>query len=305
MEHHIPFRFVIAVPLCIGGWIASAPLHAQGILDQMPPEVNIARAYGQSVQPFFEGWQRNSDGTISMWFGYLNRNATEELDIPVGADNKFEPGSPDRGQPTHFLTSPRRRMFVFKVDLPKDWDKEKRLTWTITARGQTSSAHGWLQREWEVDNGVREENGNGIVRGAPNYDPPNQPPVITSSPSQTIGVGQALKLTASATDDGIPKPRKRPAIGPDGAPVGPAGRPQGLWIRWILYRAPVTGGHVTFSKESSTPVYGQTVECPTEATFSAPGEYWLQAIANDGGLDSMYDIKVTVTSASTAGAGGR
>lgn len=300
MKLHIPLPVAFTVVVCTS---AGGPLCAQGILDQMPPEVDIARGYGQSVQPFFEGWQRNSNGIISMWFGYLNRNATEEIDVSVGTANAFEPGPADRGQPAHFLTNPRRRMFVFKVDLPKDWDKEKRLTWTITVRGQTSSAHGWLQREWEVDNGVREENGNGIIRGAPNYDPPNQPPVITGSASQTIGVGHVLKLTASATDDGIPKPRKRPAIGPDGAPVAPTGRPQGLWIRWILYRAPATGGSVTFSNESSKPVYGQPVECPTDATFSAPGEYWLQAIANDGGLDSMFDVKVKVTGTSTADGG--
>jgi len=269
----------------------------------MPAEVDISRAYGQSVQPFFEGWERNSDGTISMWFGYLNRNAAEELDVPVGPNNNIEPGGPDQGQPTHFLTAPRRRMFVFKVKLPKDWDRDKKLTWTVTSRGQTSKAYGWLQREWEVDNGVREENGNGIVRGAPNYDPPNQPPVITGSKDQTAIVGQPVKLTATATDDGIPKPRKRPAIGPDGAPVAPVGRPQGVSIRWILYRAPESGGKVTFSQPSSTPVYGQPVECPTDATFSAPGKYWLQAIANDGGLDSTYDIQVTVTGAVSAGSG--
>jgi len=268
----------------------------------MPPEVHISRASGQSVAPFFEGWQRNSDGTISMWFGYLNRNAVEEVDVPVGSDNNIEPGGPDQGQPTHFLTSPRRRMFVFKVNLPRDWDKEKKLIWTVTVRGQTSKTYGWMQREWEIDNGVREENGNGIVRGAPNYDPPNQPPVITGSKDQTVPAGQALKLIASATDDGIPKPRKRPAIGPDGAPVAPVGRPQGLAIRWILYRAP-TGGHVTFSQQSTIPVYGKPVECPTEATFSAAGKYWLQAIANDGGLDSTYDIRVTVTGPASGGGG--
>ena len=298
MTQYIPFRIALAALGIWGGVLGS--LKAQGIVDKMPPEIDIARKYGQGLQPFYEGWQRNSDGTISMWFGYLNRNATEEVDVPIGVENKFEPGPVDRGQPTHFLTNPRRRMFVFKVDLPKDWDKQKRLVWTVNVRGNASSAYGWLQREWEVDNGVREENGNGLIRGAPNYDPPNQPPVITGSASQTVAVGQLLKLTASATDDGIPKPRKRPAIGPDGAPVAPVGRPQGLFIRWILYRAPASGGQVTFSKESSTPVYGVPVECPTEATFSAPGEYWLQAIANDGGLDSTYDVKVTVSKANTA-----
>ena len=35
-----------------------------------------------------------------MWFGYMNRNFEEVLDLPVGPDNKFEPGAADRGQPT-------------------------------------------------------------------------------------------------------------------------------------------------------------------------------------------------------------
>jgi hypothetical protein len=240
-----------------------------------------------------------------MWFGYLNRNAQEEVDVPVGTDNKFEPLGADQGQPTHFLTNPRRRMFVFKVNLPRDWDKDKRLTWTVTAHGKTSAAYGWMQREWEVDNGVREENGNGVIRGSPNYYPPNQPPVVTGAAAYTVAVGQPLKLTANATDDGIPKPRKRATAAPDATlgSVNPNRRPEGMSIRWILYRAPETGGEVTFSQPSTTPVYGQPVESKTDATFTAPGMYWLQAIANDGTLDTMFDVKVTVTGQASAGGG--
>jgi hypothetical protein len=305
MKQHIPVRYVMAAAMCVGGWIMQVPLGAQGIVDQIPPEIDISRAAGQSVQPFFEGWERNSNGTISMWFGYLNRNAEEEVDVPVGGDNKFEPGGADQGQPTHFLTNPRRRMFVFKVNLPRDWDKEKKLVWTVTAHGKTNVAYGWMQREWEVDNGVREENGNGITRGAPHYDPPNQPPTITGSGPQTVAVGQPLKLTATANDDGIPKPRPRPTVGPDGAPIAAAAprRPEGLFIRWIVYRAPETGGQVSFSEPTSAHEYGKPVESKTDATFSAPGTYWLQAIANDGSLDTMYDVKVTVTGHANAGGG--
>jgi len=55
-----------------------------------------------SVQPVFDGWQRNADGTVSMWFGYLNRNRKEIVDVPVGAANHFNLNA-DSGQPTHFL----------------------------------------------------------------------------------------------------------------------------------------------------------------------------------------------------------
>jgi hypothetical protein len=73
---------------------------------------------GQSVQPAYEGWTRNKDGSRSMWFGYMNRNWEETPDIPVGASNGFGAAGEDMGQPTHFL--PRRQAFVFKVNVPAD-----------------------------------------------------------------------------------------------------------------------------------------------------------------------------------------
>src|SRR5271154_1937502 len=66
---------------------------------------------GQNVVPSFDGWLRNTDGTFTMVFGYLNRNYKEELAIPAGADNNVD--GADRGQPTYFL--PRRQSFIFKV----------------------------------------------------------------------------------------------------------------------------------------------------------------------------------------------
>ena len=45
--------------------------------------------FGQSVQPIFEGFERNSDGTFTMWFGYLNRNYDETPNIVIGDNNTF------------------------------------------------------------------------------------------------------------------------------------------------------------------------------------------------------------------------
>src|SRR5258708_32715266 len=104
---------------------------------------------GQDVSPTFEGWEGNPDGTFSFYFGYYNRNSEEDLDVPIGPDNRFDLGNGDQGQPTHFY--PERRWFVFKVVVPKDWPAEKRLVWTLTNRGRTNQAKGWLQAEWEVD----------------------------------------------------------------------------------------------------------------------------------------------------------
>ena len=49
-------------------------------------------ARGQNVAPTFEGWEHNPDGTISLVFGYLNRNYEEEVDIP-SAPRTRSPGS--------------------------------------------------------------------------------------------------------------------------------------------------------------------------------------------------------------------
>jgi hypothetical protein len=55
------------------------------------------RDRGQAVTPAYEGWFKNPDGTFSLLVGYFNRNRTEILDIPVGPNNRIEPGGPDRG----------------------------------------------------------------------------------------------------------------------------------------------------------------------------------------------------------------
>lgn len=231
---------------------------------------------GQNVAPVFEGWQRSADGTISMWFGYFNRNFEETIDVPIGADNQIEPG-PDRGQPTHFL--PRRQRFVFKTTLPPDWPKERRLVWSLTSHGRTDKAAGWLQPEWEIDDGVIQMN---IGPGGAPPDPPNNWPTIAVAPETVrVAVGDAIKLTARASDDGVPKPRRNRSNEPL----------RGLTIRWIEYRGP---GQVAFSAPTTTGVYGAPTESTTTATFSAPGTYVLRAIASDGLLESPRSVTVTV-----------
>ena len=77
--------------------------------------VNLRHWTGQGVAPVYEGFDINRDGSYNMWFGYMNRNYEEAIELPVGADNTFQPGG-DRGQPTHFV--PRRHKDVFSVRVP-------------------------------------------------------------------------------------------------------------------------------------------------------------------------------------------
>src|SRR5580704_14852279 len=101
---------------------AQAPVTGQQALPLDP-----VRERGVGIMPAFEGWYANADGTFSLLIGYFNRNTKEALDIPVGPNNRVEPGPPDQGQPTHFLT--RRQAGVFTVQVPADFGK-KRIIWT-------------------------------------------------------------------------------------------------------------------------------------------------------------------------------
>ncbi|MBT8148263.1 MAG: hypothetical protein KJN90_15500, partial [Gammaproteobacteria bacterium] len=99
----------------------------------------LSYSKGQHLEPAYEGWRENDDGTFSFMFGYFNENWDEELDIPVGENNLFSPGDPDRGQPTHFL--PRRNRFTFEVVVPADW-VDQELVWEITSpNGEVKRAY--------------------------------------------------------------------------------------------------------------------------------------------------------------------
>ena len=89
---HLVSRF-ISVFLFASGGLAGA--------QSLPFEP--AREAGNGVTGAFEGWFKNPDGTFSLLLGYYNRNQKQVVDLPIGPNNRIEPGGPDRGQPTHFL----------------------------------------------------------------------------------------------------------------------------------------------------------------------------------------------------------
>ena len=68
--------------------VVGAALATAGVSSAQRMTYNV----GQNVVPVFEGWERNADGTFTMVFGYFNRNLVEEPIVPIGPDNKFEPG---------------------------------------------------------------------------------------------------------------------------------------------------------------------------------------------------------------------
>jgi hypothetical protein len=157
------------------------------------------RDVGQSVTAAYEGWYRNPDGSFSLLVGYFNRNKKEALDIPIGPNNRIEPGGPDLGQPTHFL--PRRQWGVFTITVPADFG-DKKLTWTIVANGKTTSVPMGLHRDYEVEPFKEAAMGNTppVLRFAIK-GPALQGPPRGYAASLTATLANALPLTTWVTDE--------------------------------------------------------------------------------------------------------
>jgi hypothetical protein len=251
------------------GWIAfavAAGLLVPAAARAQSQDAPIHHDSGQSVSPSFEGWFKNPDGTFSVSFGYLNRNYKEELDIPIGPNNRIEPGPADQGQPTHFM--PRRNTGVFTVVVPADFGK-KELTWTLVAHGETISIPGNLRPEWRID--ALKEAAMGNTPPVLKFDAAGQsgqgPGGIRTEMKATSSV--PLTLDVFVSDDGI-RNRQGDTDNPNATSRRPA-----LGINWSKYRGP---GQVTFAEVAPKITSGKAT---TTASFNQPGDYILRVLAWD------------------------
>jgi hypothetical protein len=223
------------------------------------------RDAGLSVTPAFEGWYRNPDGTLSLSFGYLNRNRRELVDIPVGPNNFISPGSANQGQPTFF--APRRHWGVFVVVVPANFGNRS-VVWTLIHRGDTVAIPGHLKPGWQID-ALEGEAGSGNTPPQLRFEGGRGgagPGGVTSSPL-TASVGTPLAVTVWASDDG--NARTSVASGGRGNAT--------VSLMWFKHQGP---GTVVFAPEAPA-VERATGKATTTATFSAPGRYVLRVRAND------------------------
>ncbi|MEZ5417602.1 MAG: hypothetical protein R2708_09685 [Vicinamibacterales bacterium] len=174
----------------------------------MAASQSLTYARGQNVSPAYEGWEEDSAGRKFFVFGYMNRNWQEELDVPVGADNKFLSSNPDQGQPTHFL--PRRNRFIFRVPVPPGFTEKDELVWSLTTRGKTEMAYASLRLDYKIDDVVKASETGALGAGSSSPEiRQNTPPVLeVQGPRRLeVKVGDPVTLTALVKDDGIPRAR--------------------------------------------------------------------------------------------------
>jgi hypothetical protein len=271
-----------AAVLGMAGWVAA------GAGQQLP--LQPAREKGASVTAAYEGWYRNPDGTFTLLVGYYNRNRVQILDIPVGPNNRIEPGGPDMGQPTHFL--PRRQWGVFTIVVPRDFGTKK-LTWTLTANGETTQVPLSLTVSYEVEPFKDRAMGN----TPPVLKFQETGPELTGPPrgiaaTFTAAVGQPLSIPLWVSD--------KPGHEAEAA----AGRGRGMappaTLTLVKHRGP---GAVTFAEVRPKADFQAGGKATATATFSAPGEYIIRVQANDssgeggGGFQCCWTnahVKVTV-----------
>jgi len=219
--------------------------------------------------------------------------------VPTGPANRFEPGDPDRGQPTHFY--PSRNRYWFRVRVPADFGA-KELVWTLTAHGKTERAYATLHPNYVTDRSIQQLDIAGInlwwaEEGV------NKPPTVRIEGENVrhAKAGRPLALVAEAADDGIPPAPKTRAR---------SGRYAwyGLRVAWLVDRGagevrfepqqfkvyPDPTGNSPWTPGWSAPPVPADGRYPVTVTFEKAGTYVLRVMAHDGGLATTADVAVTV-----------
>lgn len=296
-----------ALALTAGGLMLSAQAPFGGAVMSSPP-----REFGGSVTPAYEGWFDNPDGSHNFLIGYYNRNTREELDIPIGPNNRFDTKE-DMGQPTHFLT--RRRYGYFIVTVPKEFTKTQKVSWTLTANGVTTTIPFQLHTDYNISplKASEESPNKGFnvpakIRFA---EPPSSPtqfgPLATGLKpmlERKATVGQPMTLDVFTDDD---------ALYASGASSPVRAEEAIVKIEVSKFRGP---GQVTVKEEpkltttkGGKPMEPYSGKGSTSVTFSAPGDYLLHVHAIDysgkGGGGTGCCWTTAILKVAVAGGAGR
>lgn len=268
-----------AALIAAGVFFTSLIVSADGQLLPSTPK----KAFGASVAPAFEGWYDNPDGTHTFLIGYYNRNWTAEIDVPIGPNNRFEPGDPDRGQPTHFL--PNRGFGMFTITVPKSTPVTEKLWWTLTVNGVTQRVSFYMSPDYNITPQQASEESPGgkynrppilrfTERGAAIQNPTAN---IATALERTATVGEPMPIDYFIEDDGL-------YASGSNAPIGESARIVDVIVS--KYRGPGTVTVATLREKLTTTKGGKPAEPyagkgTTTVSFSEPGNYLLHITVND------------------------
>jgi hypothetical protein len=262
-----------------GVFIAGLMTSADGQLLPSAPK----KAFGASIAPAFEGWYDNPDGTHTFLIGYYNRNWTTEIDVPIGPNNRFEPGDIDRGQPTHFL--PNRGFGMFTITVPKNTPVTEKLWWTLTVNGVTQRVPFYMSPDYNITPyQASEESPGGKYNRPPilrftDSGPAIQNPIanVAAASERTATAGVPMPIEYFVEDDGL-------YASGSNAPMGESAKVVDVAVS--KYRGP---GAVTISSKhdkltttkGGRPAEPYAGEGVTTVSFSEPGNYLLHVTVND------------------------
>ncbi len=273
--------------------LTAAPLYAQLPAHLRDYPLASRKASGDLIAPMFNGWIKNPDGSVTLIFGFANRNRTEVVDIPLGPDNHIEPAQFDGVQPTHFPVYDRggfvgvQERGVFAVTVPADMAGTE-VVWTLNHAGHAYSVPGRAVADaYEMSSGEAALGSlNPTIRfnldGSESTDREG-----IYAPKVTASVGKPVQLSAYVQDRG-----NRSNYAEVESIIVPLG------TEWLLHQGPVAAGfepaaitgrdrEKTGADEDS--VDGWTV-VQTQATFWEPGDYVVRLrVDNFMAADSAFD----------------
>jgi len=286
--------------------LIAAPLYAQLPAHLRDFPLVQRQQEGDFVAPFFDGWTPNEDGSVTMTFGFMNRNLSEVVDVPLGPNNFIEPPMFDGAQPTHFPVYKRpgfigtRERGAFAVTVPAEMAGTE-VVWTINHAGHKYSVPGRATSiAYEMS---RAERALGSLSPAIRFS--DNGPETTDregvmADKITASIGSPVTLSAYVQDRGNRDDYDE--VESKHFPLG---------IEWILHQGPsvpefespmVTGRQRVRDGEAGAENW--TLES-TKATFWEPGEYVIRVrVDNFAAPDSKFDnhccwsnayIPVTVT----------
>lgn len=303
----IKFKRIVIQTLAVGLiGVITAPLYAQLPAHLRDYPLASRKTSGDLIAPFFDGWIRNEDRSVTMVFGFMNRNTKEIVDIPLGPNNYLEPAQFDGAQATHFPVYDRpgfrgiRERGAFAVTVPADMAGTE-VVWTLKHAGHSYSIPG-------RDKSTAYQMGNeplalGSLNPAIRFDMDGTESTdregIYASKITTV-VGKPLNLSAYVQDRGE---REGYEVESLLFPVG---------TEWILHQGPAKPEFETAAISGRERGQGDDGEMgngwssvQTQATFWEPGEYVIRLrvdnfTAPDSGFDyqccwSNAYVPVTVT----------